>query len=572
MSYYPLYNVRPLKDLKDMLEQSEKHFGSKNAFLKRSGDGNYTGITYSEFKSDVDALGTSLLDLGLKDKFIAVLGENRYEWCATYLSTVNGVGVVVPIDKELPVSEKENLLLRSNASAVIFSGKYRNEMLQISNNLPTVKYFINMDIDEDEENFISYKRLVEKGKELINKGDRCYLDAEIDNSKMSILLFTSGTTDIAKGVMLCHKNICSNITSVCSTVRLDTNDSSLSILPLHHTYECSLGFLALIYNGCTIAFNEGLKHIAKNLKEVRPTLLITVPLLLENMYRKIWEHAGKKRGMKTKLHCALFISNILYRVFKIDIRKKLFRSIHESIGGKMRLVLTGAAAIDPEVSKGFGKMGIRVLQGYGLTECSPLVTGNRDNAFIDSSIGLPLPGNDVKIDNPNEKGVGEIITKGDNVMLGYFNNKEATEHCIRDGWFHTGDLGYMDKSGFFYITGRSKNVIVTKNGKNIFPEEVEAYINKSPFVQESLVWGRYDQKTGETHVNAQIFPNLEAIKEKLKVPQVSKDDILKLFNDVIKNVNRNMPLYKHVKGFSIRETEFVKTTTKKIKRYMEKGK
>lgn len=564
-----LYEVREIKDLKDMLNQSAKLFADKNAFLDNNSSGLVSGITYSQFKNDVDSLGTAFINMGLKDGFIAVIGENRYEWCVTYLATVNGTGVIVPLDKELPEQDIENLLNRSEVSAVIFSKKYSKVMKKLSEKLQTVKYYINMDNANDEDGVLSFRTVLEKGRELLDQGDTSFINAHIDSNKMSILLFTSGTTGFAKGVMLSHSNICANITAVCTTVNVKSSDTSLSILPLHHTYECTLGFLTFIYNGSTIAFNEGLKYISKNLKEVKPTVLITVPLILENMYKKIWEHASKKRGMKTKLKLAMLISNILYNYGGIDIRRKLFKQIHDNFGGNIRLVITGAAAIDPLVTKGLRNLGILVLQGYGLTECSPLVIGNRDRYYVDGAVGLPLPGVEVKVHNINDLGVGEIIVKGPNVMLGYYKDEEATNKCLKDGWFHTGDLGKLDKHGFYYITGRCKNVIVTKNGKNIYPEELESFINRSPFVQESMVWGCYEEKSGETVVNAQIFPNLELIKEKLKKHTLTKDDITAVFNDIIKNINNGMPLYKRIRSFSIRETEFIKTTTKKIKRYKE---
>lgn len=564
-----LYEVREIKDLKDMLNQSAELFADKNAFLDNNSSGIVSGITYTQFKNDVDSLGTAFLNMGLKDGFVAVIGENRYEWCVTYLATVNGTGVIVPLDKELPEQDIENLLTRSEVSAVIFSKKYSKVMKKLSEKLQTVKYYINMDNANDEDGVLSFRTVLEKGRELLDQGDTSFINANIDSDKMSILLFTSGTTGFAKGVMLSHSNICANITAVCTTVNVKSSDTSLSILPLHHTYECTLGFLTFIFNGSTIAFNEGLKYISKNLKEVKPTVLITVPLILENMYKKIWEQASKKRGMKTKLKVAMFISNILYNYGGIDIRRKLFKQIHDNFGGNIRLVITGAAAIDPLVTKGLRNLGILVLQGYGLTECSPLVIGNRDRYYVDGAVGLPLPGVEVKVHNTNDLGVGEIIVKGPNVMLGYYKDEEATNKCLKDGWFYTGDLGKADKHGFYYITGRCKNVIVTKNGKNIYPEELESFINRSPFVQESMVWGCYEEKSGETVVNAQIFPNLELIKEKLKKHTLTKDDITAVFNDIIKNINNGMPLYKRIRSFSIRETEFIKTTTKKIKRYKE---
>ncbi len=563
----PLYNTRKIKDLRDMLEQSSRLFGNKDAFYTRNKAGMYQGITYSDFKNDVDALGTALAGMGLKGGYIAVIGENRYEWCVTYLSTVNGTGVVVPLDKELPAVEIENLLQRSNAAAVVFSGRYGDDMKKIQASTTTIKYFINMDLDEDEGCFLSYARLVDSGRELLASGDRSFLDTEIASDEQAVLLFTSGTTDLAKGVMISHKNICFDITAVCSMILIDSKDSVLSILPLHHAYECTCGFLLMIYNGCTISFAEGLKHIPRNLRETRPTILLLVPLILESMYRRVWEQAGKKPGLKLMLKAAIAVSNFTYSILKIDLRKKLFKKVHDNLGGRIRLVISGAAAIDPVVCKGFRAMGVPAIQGYGLTECSPIVTVNTEFIFKDNSIGFPLTGTEVKIDSPGSDGIGEIIVKGDNVMLGYYNNEEATRKILKNGWLFTGDLGYMDNSGFVYITGRMKNVIVTKNGKNIYPEEVESYLNRSPYILESMVWGDYDEVSGETQVHAQIVPDFEAINSRLKIDTGSKEEIRKLINSEVRNVNKNMPLYKHIRQVSIREEEFAKTTTRKIKRY-----
>lgn len=571
MKTSPVYEVRPIKNLKDMMEQSTILFGSKNAFYIKLGENNYKGIKYIDFNSDLDALGTALLDLGLKDRFIAVIGENRYEWCVTYLSTVNGVGVIVPLDKELPLAEVENLLIKSNASAVVYSGKFHDELKKLSSDLSNIQYYINMDKEESEdEKFLSFKALIKKGKDLLESGNTDYLNASIDENALKMLIFTSGTTDHAKGVMLSHKSICSNIMAVTSSLYIDSTDSVLSILPLHHTYECTAGFLTMIYNGVCISFNEGLKHIGKNLKETKPSILILVPLILENMYKKIWDQAAKKKSLKIKLKVGLFISGFLYNTFKIDIRRKLFKQILDNVGGNLRLVISGAAAIEPSVSKGFRSMGIPVLQGYGLTEASPIVTVNQDNFYRDDSIGLPLPGVEVRIENPDKDGLGEIVVKGDNVMLGYSNNETATRKIIIDGWLYTGDLGRMDENGFVYITGRKKNVIVTKNGKNIFPEEVESYLNRSPYIKESLVSGKDDEESGETIVIAQIVPDIDEIKTKLKIDNPLEEDIYKLIKLEVKHVNKNMPLYKRIQEINIRENEFAKTTTKKIKRYLEK--
>ncbi len=564
-----LYSVREIQDLKDMLTQSCIMYGDKSAFLIREGDNRYREISYSRFSNDIEALGTALLKLGLSNGLIAILGENRYEWCVTYLSVINGVGTVVPLDKELPSEEVVNLLNRCEANAIIFSGKCRDQMKKLVGSISSIRYFVDMDSEQDSEGLLSFRRLLENGRELLKAGENDYSLMEVNPDTMSALIFTSGTTDLAKGVMLSHRNICTNITSVCSTVQIKSEDVSLSILPIHHTYECTLGFLAMLYNGGTIAFNDGLKHIPRNLREVKPTFMVTVPLILENMYRKIWDKVGKKKLMRIKFRAALFFTDLLYRVLKIDIRKKVFKSVHENFGGRLRLIITGAAAIRPEVSRCFRKMGIQVLQGYGLTECAPLVAGNRDKSFVDSAGGLPIPGVQIKIFNPDSKGIGEIAVKGDNVMLGYYRNDAATKNSIRDGWFHTGDLGYLGRKGFLYITGRLKNVIVTKNGKKIFPEEVESYINRSPFVQESLVYGECEQVSGECFVCAQILPDLEAIREKFKLVSASKEELMKIIREVIRNTNKDMPFYKHIRQFTIQETEFAKTTTQKIKRYVE---
>ena len=563
-----LYNVRYIRDLRDLLKQSTEQFSEKAAFWIRIDNGEFRSITYRNFKEDVEALGAALRSLGLAGGFISVMGENRYEWCVSYLAVTNHTGVIVPMDKELPLAEKGNLLNRSGSSALIFSGRLTNDILALKNSGSRVKYFISMDQQEDSEDFLSFRKLLEKGRRLIEQGKADLDEYKIDDTAMSILLFTSGTTDLAKGVMLSQKNICSDIMGVSKTVRVDSNDVTLSILPLHHTYECTLDFLTLIYSGATIAFNEGLRHIQKNLAEVRPTIMVTVPLLLENLYKKIWNQIGKKPGMKLVVRAMIVISTVL-NFFHIDIRRAMFDSIHRSLGGRLRLVITGAAAIDPVVSKGLSRFGFKVLQGYGLTECSPLVIGERDNFSGNASVGLPLPGVEVMIDNPDENGVGEIVTKGDNVMLGYYKNEHATAKSLRNGWFHTGDLGKIAKSGAYYITGRLKNVIVTKNGKNIFPEEVESYINRSPYVLESMVTGYEDDKSGETMVGAHILPNLEAIKEKLKGHTPSMEEIRSIISEVVKNTNRDMPLYKRISAFTIRESDFIKTTTMKIKRYAE---
>lgn len=570
MKTEPIYKQRKITDLKDMISQSVNLFGNRNAFFIKGSNEEYYNKTYNELKIDIDALGTALIDLGLKDKRIAILSENSAQWCTSYLTVTGGVGVVVPLDRELPFHEIENLIARAGVSAIIFSSKHEKDMLMLSQISKEIEYYVNIDADTDKNNnFLSYYKLIERGKLLIQNGDKTYLDAEIDENTMCALIFTSGTTDLAKGVMLSSKNIVTDIMAVCSMLTVDETDSSLSILPLHHTYECTANFLVMMYNGACFSFNEGLKHIVKNLQEVKPTILMLVPLILENMHKKIVKQASKTFFGKLKLNTALEISNFLYSFLKIDIRNKLFKQVHNIFGGRVRLVISGAAAINPDVSNDLCAMGVRIIQGYGLTECAPIVAVNNDQGYRSDSAGKPLAGVEIWIENVGDDGIGEIVVRGDNVMLGYYENPVATQKVLKNGCLYTGDLGYIDEEGYIFITGRKKNVIVTKNGKNIFPEEVEAYLAKCPFVKESLVWGRFDEESGETEVNAQIVIDMEEIKERLNVSTISMDEIYKIIQADVKEINKQMPLYKRIKNFTIREEEFIKTTTKKIKRYAE---
>ncbi len=566
-----LYEVREIKDLREMLSQSCEKYADKTAFLvKNKEGGEYVPITYAKLKKDVDSLGTALVSLGLKGKRIAVIGENRYEWAVSYLAVVNGAGIAVPIDKELPENEIQSLLERSESSAVIYPGKHENTMLKISESTPQIKYFIGMDANEDKNRYRSLKNLLDTGSRLIDEGDKEFMEAAIDAEGMSIMLFTSGTTDLSKAVMLSHKNICANIMDTAKMVYFDHNDVFLSFLPLHHTYECTCGFLIPVYKGATVAYCEGLRHIAKNLKESKATLMLSVPLLFESMYKRIWDQAAKKPGTVAKMKIAIKVSNFLRGAFGLNLTKRIFKQLHEMLGGHVRLFVSGAAAIDPLIAKGFRDFGIHFIQGYGLTECSPIVTVNRDVCFKDAAAGLPLPSIEVRIDSPSDEGIGEIVAKGPNVMLGYYNNEEATSKVLKDGWFYTGDLGYIDKDGFVYITGRKKNVIVTKNGKNIFPEELEALINRSPYIKESMVWGKPD-KEGDTVICATIVIDKELLQEKFG-DSLTDEQIHSLIDQEVRAVNKRLTLYKHIREFTVREQELIKTTTKKVKRHLEMAK
>jgi long-chain acyl-CoA synthetase len=566
MKKIPLYDVRPITDIKDMLNSSASLYSNKAAFLVKSKEsGKYEPISYKKLKEDVDALGTALINLGLKGKRIALIGENRYEWSISYLATLNGVGIIIPLDRELPENEIESLLIRSKANAIIYSPCVKQSIQNISNKLDNIDHYIYMDDDSD----LSLHKLVEEGRKLLANGDRRFIDAEIDPEALSILLFTSATTDKAKAVMLSHRNISTNLSAMSSMVYIDPSDIFLSVLPIHHTYECTCGFLCPIYRGATIAFCEGLRHIPKNLQESKATVMLAVPLIYEAIYRRIWDQVAKKPGLANKLKIAIKVSNVL-RSVGINITKKIFAAIHNTFGGNLRLFISGAAAIDPIVAKGFRDLGILFVQGYGLTECSPIVALNRDKIFRYDAAGLPLPNLEVKIHNPGPDGVGEIIVKGPSIMMGYYENIEETQKALKDGWFYTGDLGYIDNNGFVYVTGRKKNVIVTKNGKNIYPEEIETLLNRSDYIKESLVFGKDDSVYGDVVVSAIIVPELDKIQEDFSESPLDEEGIYNLIYKEVKAVNKSLVTYKYIKDFSIRKEEFAKTTTKKIKRYMEK--
>lgn len=564
MKNIPMYEVRHISSLKDMLESSASIFSCNTAFLVKTEEGGpYKPITYSNFRDDVNALGTAFMDIGLANSRIAIISENRYEWTVTYLAAVNGTGIVVPLDKELPLSELKSLLIRSKADAVVYSRAKSADVESISGEIPNLKYLISMDAEETTDSVYSYKQLIKSGYELVSMGNRDFTDAEVDKDGMSILLFTSGATDKSKAVMLSHANICSNLMDMCSMVYIDKSDVFLLLLPLHHTYACTCGFLCQIYRGCTIAFCEGLRHIVKNLNESKTTVLLSVPLILEAMYRRIWDQASKDPKTLKKLKMGLKISKIL-KAAGIDIRRKLFKQITDNFGGTIRLFISGGAAIDPQVIQGFQDFGIHCVQGYGLTECSPIIALNRDCYYKNASAGLPVPHTEIKIKNPNEEGIGEIIAKGPNIMIGYYENEEATKEAIVDGWFHTGDLGYMDPDNFVYITGRKKNVIVTKNGKNIYPEEIETLLNRSPYVQECLIYGKTGEGTGEIEVAAEIYPDMEKVAEALGTENPTPEQIREFISGEVHKVNKMLVLYKYIRDFTIREQEFDKTTSKKI--------
>ena len=563
----PIYKVEEYSDLKDMLQKTGEKYGDRPAyFFRTETPGKFREITHKEFREHINQLGTKLIDMGLKDKRIAVIGENCYEWGVCYLAVVTGTGVVVPLDKALPSNEIESLILRSEVDAIFYTSKYNDIMQEIKSKGNTnIKYFISMTEKENTDDYYSLNNLLEEGKALLENGNREFLDAEIDREKMSIMLFTSGTTAMSKAVMLSHKNIISNLYDIASVIKLVPEDRMLSFLPLHHTFESTVGFLYPISAGCSIAFCDGIRHIGDNIKEFGISAMISVPALFEGMYRKV-QKTIQKQGKWEKVEKGIKISNFLRKI-GIDKRQKLFKEIHEAVGSNLRLMVAGGAALDPEYEKGFLDLGFTIYQGYGLTETSPVVAAEDDKYQRLGSIGKAFPSLDVKIDEPNEEGIGELLVKGPTVMLGYYQNEEATKETIEpDGWLHTGDLAKIDKDGYIYITGRKKFVIVLKNGKNIYPEELETLINKIEGVKESFVYGKLEDD-GDYKICAKLVYDEAIMKEEYGVE--GEEKIRETLFSEVKKINKQMPPYKYIRDIIVTDKDLIKIKNKKIKRHEE---
>ena len=557
-------------NIKEIINESIKKYNNNNAFIvkhKQEKDIIYENITYERFGDELNALGTALMNMGLKDKKIAVIGENSYEWMLVYLSVLNGVGTIIPLDKGLPEMEIENSLKISGCDAIFFTDKNLEMIENINERKQTnVEKFICMNNKcrklKDNTNVFYIKDLVNRGKELVSNGDMNFINAEIDCDKTSILVFTSGTTSTSKAVMLSHKNIASNIYSLTSAEKFYSTDVNIALLPFHHTFG-STGLILFLSVGMTNVFCDGLRHIQENLKEYKVTTFVGVPLIIESMYKKIMAKVEKENKTK-KLKFGLKISKILMK-FKIDIRRKIFKEIIDNLGGNIRFIISGASGIDKKVAEAFNNFGILTVQGYGLTETSPVLFAENEQYIKYGSVGMPMRNVEAKIDNPNEEGIGEIIVKGPNVMLGYYKNEEETKKILENGWFYTGDLGYFDKEGYLFITGRKKNVIVMKNGKNIYPEEIEQLISNLPYVSENMVFSK--EKGNDILLSVKIVYNKEYIKTKYS--EIEEDKIKEIIWEDIKNLNKTLPNYKHIKNLVITDEPMIKTTTAKIKRYEE---
>lgn len=560
-----LYEKTNYKDIREAVQHGITRHADRIAFTlkeKVNKEIKYTDITYREFGEQINELGTGLISLGLKDKKIAIIGPNSYEWVLSYTAVLFGTGVVVPLDKGLPAQEIEDSIIRSGAEAIIFDSKYVDVIkdIKVAGKTQLKKYICMQHTENDEFDYID--SIKEIGKDKLASGDTSFVNTEIDAEKASIILFTSGTTSLSKAVMLSHKNIASDINSMNAAEKLYNTDTNLVLLPFHHTFG-STGILLMLNNGVRNVFCDGLRHIQDNMKEYKVSVYVCVPLLLEAIHKKVNAQI-KKQGKEKLVRRAKKLANALLKV-GIDVRKKLFKEILDQLGGNMRFIVSGAAAIDKTVAEDFNSWGILTIQGYGLTETSPVLSAENEKYIRPGSVGLALPDIEVKIDNPNEDGIGEIIAKGPNVMLGYYNNEEATNQVLIDGWYHTGDLGYIDKDGYIFITGRKKNVIVLKNGKNIFPEEIEVLINRLPYVAENIVFGY--PKDDDYVLSAKIVYDENYVKQNYK--DYSKDQLEEMVWEDIKKINETVPKYKHVKKFILTDEPMIKTTTAKIKKFEE---
>ncbi|MBO5143233.1 MAG: AMP-binding protein [Clostridia bacterium] len=554
MVYKKLYDVKKVNSIKELMQYAVEENGERDAFRYKSGK-EIVSVTYNEFQKDTISLEVALNKLGVEGKHIAVIGENSYDWLTVYLSVLKSKSVLVPIDKELPLKDIINVLKHSESEVFFYSGRYEKHIREISNALPQVKYFIGFDKDEDEsESNLSYKKFLNSGKEVFEKEG--YEEPDIDTNAMKMIIYTSGTTGMSKGVMLTEHNLLSVAYGALRVTKIQK--SCLSVLPYHHTYEAVAGIITEILNGTTICINDSLKNVARNLELFKPEHIYVVPAFAEMFYKKIWataEKEGKAELLKKMIKVCDFLR------LGNGARRKLLASVHKAFGGNLVEIVCGGAALRPEVGKFFNSIGIMFFNGYGITECSPLVSVNTPYLNDPVTVGLPLECCEVKLKDITDDGIGEICVKGDIVMLGYYKNEEKTKEVLEDGWFSTGDFGMITDKGQLVITGRKKNIIVLENGKNVYPEEIENYLVAIPYIQEVIVKPTVNEHGfNGNNLCAEVFLNAE------KVQEFGDIDIKEKLKADINAVTEELPVYKKISEIEIRDTEFEKTTTNKIKR------
>ena len=553
---YDFNKVTKFDSINEMMELAVKENGDKIAFKYKINDA-VKEVTYQEFQNDTIYLGTALHSLGITESHIAVIGENSYNWITVYLTVLKSHSVIVPVDKELPVQDIITVLNHSDSEILFYSKKYEKCINELKENLPNIKYFIGFEETKDSERVLSYSKLIETGKKLFKDGNTSYSSIKkTDTKKLKMLVYTSGTTGMAKGVMLSEHNLRSCVYYGLQVATVYT--TSLSVLPYHHTYEAVAGLLVALHHRCTICINDNLKAVLKNLQLFKPDYIYVVPAFAEIFYKKIWSNA-KESGKDKILKIMINLSNVLRKV-GIDLRKTLFQSVHKAFGGNLQEIVCGGAPIRPELGKFFTDIGINLLNGYGITECSPLVSVNPNDFNDPSTVGIVLPCCDIKFENVTPDGDGEICVKGDIVMMGYYKNPELTKQVLVDGWFNTGDYGRFSKKKQLIINGRKKNLIVLENGKNVFPEEIENYLMGIPYIQEVVVSGIKNDIGAETGLQAEVFLNQDKLKE------LEITDAQSSLKKDISQVCKDLPVYKHISKIVIRDTEFAKTTTNKIKR------
>ena len=556
-----LYEYTKIRDLKDMLKKSGELYGDRPAYQIKIEKNKYKYFSHKEVREMIDALGTSLINIGLKDKRIAVIGENRYEWEIAYLSIVCGTGIVVPLDKSLPENELRNLIERSGVEAIFYTKKYQETLENIKKEgVGKLKHLISMDMEIHGDGIYSEHELIEVGKELIKNGDKRFINSKIDNEKMSIMLFTSGTTSVSKIVALSHKNICSNLMDIASILDVDCNDVFLSFLPLHHVFECTVGFLFSLYKGAKTVFCDGMRHIQENLVEYHASIMASVPAIYERICKVIYKELEKSGKLEKTLEL-----QEQYKDASMEEKKKVFKNIHDALGGNIKLFISGAASLEPTVEAEYRKFGINLVQGYGLTETSPVVAVGTKKNYKTGSIGLSVPSVEAKLVDVNKEGIGELVVKGPSVMIEYYQNREETKKALQDGWFYTGDLAKIDEEGYIFICGRKKSVIVLKNGKNIFPEEMENLLNRIEGVDESFIFGKQvSSDKNDIKIFAKIVYNRETVENTYKVK--TDEEIFKAISNKVKAINQTLPHYKAIRGLILTEEPLIKTTTNKIKR------
>ena len=556
-----IYDYLKINDLKEMLNKTGKLYADRPAYKFKVEEGKYQIYTHKEIRDMINNLGTALINLGLKGKRIAVIGENRYEWEIAYLSIVCGTGIVVPLDKSLPANELELLIERSNIEAIFYTKKYSDIIQNIKfSEKNKLKHLISMDNDESFEGIYSQKELIREGKKLIEEGNKEFLNAQINPKEMSIMLFTSGTTSKSKVVALSHENICTNLMDIGSVLDVTQEDVFLSVLPIHHVFECTVGFLFSLYKGAETVFCDGLRHIVENLNEYHVTVMACVP----GIYERIFMMIRKKLEKQGKLE-EILENEEKYKNSSMQKKKEVFKEIHDMLGGKIKLLISGAAALDKTIEERYRLLGLNLVQGYGLTETSPVVAVGTNKYYKLGSIGKTVPSVEAKLVDVNDDGIGELVVRGSSVMLGYYENEKVNKKSLQDGWFYTGDLAKIDEEGYIFICGRKKSVIVLKNGKNIFPEEMENLVNKIEGTKESFIFGKI-QSNDENNIkiNVKIVFDRDVIKDVYKVEK--DEDIYKVLSKKIKEVNQTMPSYKAIRGMILTEEPLIKTTTNKIKR------